>query len=94
MSYTKTYALKGNQPPGWMHIAPIEPLTHEQWKAAESVIILSEINGPVSVRVIAQNANVSHGVVRRALRKLTDMGLIRQVQGYGTPHYARKFYTR
>lgn len=94
MSHTRTYALQGNQPPGWMHIAPIHPLTHDQWHAAEAMIVNSEIIGPMTTRQIAKKAAVSLQVARSAMKKLQKMGLASVVWGGRSPRYQRKFYRR
>lgn len=93
MGHTRTYALQGKAP-GWMYIAPIQPLTHDQWKAAEVLLIESEIVGYMTCRQIADKAYVSVSVVQRAIKKLEQMGLVKRLSGGRAPRYGRKLYHR
>lgn len=91
---TKTYALLGKTP-GWMHIAPIEPLTPKQWEVAENAI---RITGEgfmrhVTADSLAAISRCSSSTAGRTLRKLQQMGLIRRM-GHLPVRYYRKVWVR
>jgi predicted transcriptional regulator len=93
MSKTRTFAVQGKAP-GWMYIAPIHALTHDQWQAAEIVIMHSSVYGPQTAAAIAAKARVSVDVVNRAMKKLVEMGLVKRIKGGRAPRYDRKYYNR
>lgn len=72
---TRTYALKGRQPPGWMHIMPIEPFTEKQWDVMFEICRGS--NGCLADE-LATRSRVSVSTVRKALGKMVLMGIIRR----------------
>lgn len=86
MSSTRTYMMRAKDKPDWMIIAPINPLTEQQWKVLYVIIRLlekRESDWPINsatVRDIVQHASfpVSTSTVRKTLKKLCDMGLIRR----------------
>lgn len=89
MARTRTYALQGRQPPGWMHIMPIEPFTEKQWVVVHMALnklreCQTDIALPyVTAEVVAALAGVGKDVTRRALEKLVQTGLLRKTAAAG-----------
>ena len=87
---TRTYALHGKQPPGWMHIMPIEWLTPQQWEAArETIRLLCMGYSYVTVDTISCVAKVSKATARKTLKKLVTTGMLYQ-QGHCPVMYKRR----
>lgn len=86
MSSTRTYMMRAKDKPDWMIIAPINPLTEQQWKVTFVLIDLlkrREREWPLNsatVQDITQRAQfpVSTSTIGKTLKKLCDMGLIRR----------------